>query len=98
MKGICGGNGCSGCDRDRPPEANQSLHLLHKWYLQAADEAPAVRGPVLAMMWGGCKVRNRSIVTMLTTVVYRINGAHIKLALGPKLDSFTHSAAQSKLI
>ena len=53
MKGICGGNGCSGCDRDRPPEANQSLHLLHKWYLQAADEAPAVGGPVLAMMWGG---------------------------------------------
>ena len=28
------------------------LQLLRKWYLQAADEAPAVGGPVLTMLWG----------------------------------------------
>eukprot|EP00956_Cyclotella_meneghiniana_P007069 scaffold9608_cov44-Cyclotella_meneghiniana.AAC.2 len=50
MKGICGGNGCSG--RDRPSGANRGLQLLRKWYLQAADKAPAVGGPVLTMLWG----------------------------------------------
>ena len=50
MKGICGGNGSSG--RDRHPGANWGLQLLRKWYLQAAYEAPAVRRPVSAMLWG----------------------------------------------
>ena len=35
-----------------PIHANCGLQLLSKWYLQAADEAPAVGGPVLAMLWG----------------------------------------------
>eukprot|EP00956_Cyclotella_meneghiniana_P015705 scaffold24337_cov82-Cyclotella_meneghiniana.AAC.5 len=49
IKGVCEGNGCSGCER--PPRANRGLQLLPKWYLQAADEAPAVGGPVLTMLW-----------------------------------------------
>ena len=41
------------------------LQLLGKWYLQAADEAPAVVGPVLTMLWEGVQSSQQVIVTVI---------------------------------
>eukprot|EP00956_Cyclotella_meneghiniana_P034005 scaffold100841_cov68-Cyclotella_meneghiniana.AAC.1 len=86
MKGICGGNGRSG--HGRPSGANRGLQLLSKLYLQAADEAPAVGGPVLTMLW--------EVQSSQQVIVKRLGAAATNAAVEPHYLKKFRSAAASK--